>query len=175
MALVATQLTVGEFDRIYGHEAGWEYWFGEARRKPVPTFLHGVLQIVLAELLRLAGYISTVESDIHSDPDWRPRPDVYGVLHEIEGTYATKPVDVVVEVLSEGDDIVTKCQHYSQIEIPQVFVLSPEARTIARWDGQALLPVLDVELANGVTITGKTIWAQLEKRRRVQPPASKII
>ena len=172
---IAAHLTVTEFDRIYGHESGWEYWFGEARRKPVPTLLHGILQVVLADLLRLAGYISTVESDIQSDPDWRPRPDVYGVLQEIQGKYATKPVDVVFEVLSEGDDIVTKCQHYSQIHIPQVFVFSPEAGTIAQWDGQSLVPVADVELANGVTIKGETIWSQLEKRRRAAPPASTVI
>jgi hypothetical protein len=35
----------------YAHENGWEYWFGEAVRKPVPTWLHAILQGLLAELL----------------------------------------------------------------------------------------------------------------------------
>jgi hypothetical protein len=55
MAPSATSLTLDEYDRVYGSEAGWEYWFGEARPKPVPTHLHGLLQILLGELLRMAG------------------------------------------------------------------------------------------------------------------------
>ena len=175
MAPIATRLTVDEYDRIYGHESGWEYWFGEARRKPMPTVLHGILQLLLGELLRIAGYVSTAEAELRSDPEWRPRPDVFGVLEQITGRYAIRPVDVVFEVLSDDDDILTKCRHYSRIEIPQVFVFDPEEKTIAQWDGHSFVPVIDVELANGVTITGATIWSQLEKRQRREAPKSKII
>ena len=175
MTPTTTHLTVDEYDRLYGHESGWEYWFGEARRKPVPTYLHGILQILLGDLLRLAGYVASSEAELRNVPDWHPRPDVSGVLGEVEGKYPTKPIDVAFEVLSDDDDIMTKCGHYSRIEIPQVFVFDAEAKTIARWNGQALVPVADVELANGITITGATIWSQLEKRRRQQPPDSRII
>ena len=54
MAPTATHLTVDEYDRLYGHESGWEYWFGEARRKPAPTYLHGILAGLLLDLLRRA-------------------------------------------------------------------------------------------------------------------------
>ena len=175
MAPATTHLTVDEYDRRYGHQSGWEYWFGEARRKPVPTYLHGILQILLGDLLRLAGYVASVESELRNVPDWHPRPYVAGVLGEVEGKYPAKPIDVAFEVLSDDDDIVTKCRHYSRIEVPQVFVFDAEAKTIARWNGEALMPVVDVELANGVIITGATIWSQLENRRRQQPPDSGII
>ena len=175
MTPTATHLTVDEYYRVYGHESGWEYWFGEARRKPMPTHLHGVLAGLLFDLLHLAGYVTAVEAELRNDPNWRPRPDVYGVLGEIPGKYATRPVDVVFEVLSDDDDIACKCQHYTRIGIPQVFVFDPEAKRILKWDGHNLLPVMNVELANGVTITGATIWSQLEKKQRQDPPASKFI
>ncbi len=175
MAPTTRQLTVDEYDRRYGHESGWEYWFGEARRKPVPTYLHGILAGLLLDLLRRAGYVASVEAELRNVPDWHPRPDVAGVLGEVEGKYPIKPIDVAFEVLSDDDDIVTKCRNYSRIEIPQVFVFDAEAKTIARWNSQALVPVTDVVLANGVTITGATIWSRLEERRRQQPPDSRMI
>jgi len=175
MAPNATLLSVNEYDRLYDGEPGWDYWFGQARRKPVSTKLHAVLRFLLAELLRRAGYIAIGESDLRIVDDWRPRPDVYGVLEKIEGRSATRPVDVVFEVLSDGNDIVTKCKHYTEIQIPVVFVFDPDAQTIARWDGTKLVPVSDVKLGNGVTITGATIWSEFAKRQQPQPPASMTI
>jgi Uma2 family endonuclease len=175
MAPSATSLTLDEYDRVYGSEAGWEYWFGEARAKPVPTQFHGLLQTLLAELLRLAGYVSIVEADLRIVPDWRPRPDVYGVAGKIEGLYATRPVDVVFEILSPQEDIETKCELYSQSLIPAIFVFDPAEQAIASWDGQKLVPVTDVKLANGVTITGATIWALFVERQQQQPPVSTCI
>jgi len=176
MASATTALTVQEFDALYGHEAGWEYWFGEARRKPVPTQLHGILQSVLSELLNRAGYISSVESDMKIASDWQPRPDVCGVLGEAIEKYITDPENVVVfEVLSEDDAIVEKCQHYSEIRIEQIFVFDTESRTITNWDGTKLVPVPDVKLGNGVTITGATIWSEFAKRQKQTPPASLVI
>jgi len=171
----ATSLSVADYDRLYGSEAGWEYWQGEARRKPVPTKFHGLLQALLAELLRLAGYISPVEAELRNVPDWRPRPDVYGVLEEFEGAYPTRPVDVVFEVLSPQEDIETKCQQYSQSEIRAIFVFDPARQTITSWDGAKLAPVTDVKLGNGVTITGSTIWGIFATRQQPKPPLSMTI
>jgi Uma2 family endonuclease len=169
----STHLSVKEYERIYGPEPGWEYWFGEARPKPVPTHLHGLLSLLLGELLRRAGYLTSSEADLQIVPEWRPRPDVYGVLEPVQGKYATKPVDVIFEVLSEGEDIVSKCQQYTRIGIPQVFVFDPEARLIASWTGQDLVSAEDVKLSNGITITGATLWLLFEERqRREDPPAS---
>src|SRR5450755_642431 len=72
MERTASSLSLEEYDLIYGHESGWEYWFGEARRKPVPTYLHGLLSFLLAELLRRAGYFVSGESDLKVVSDWQP-------------------------------------------------------------------------------------------------------
>jgi hypothetical protein len=170
-----TILTVQQFDALYGGESGWEYWFGEARRKPLPTYLHGILQGVLFELLIRAGYIASVETDLKIASDWQPRPDVVGVL-EINEKYVTRPENVVVfEILSEDDSIVAKCQHYAEIQIRQLFVFHPVKQTVTFWNGQELEPVQDVKLANGVTITGATIWREFASRQQPHSPASSII
>jgi hypothetical protein len=57
MATAPHYLTVDEFERLYGHENGWEYWFGKAVRKPIPTWAHGILQQLVAELILEAGYV----------------------------------------------------------------------------------------------------------------------
>ena len=177
MAPTASHLTLQEYDRIYGHESGWEYWDGEAIRKPASTFLHGLLSILLGELLRRAGYLSALEVDLHASPDWSPQPDVCGVLTAITGKYPTHPVDVVFEIMSEGENIKAKCLRYSQVGIPQIFVLDAENKTIAEWSGDRLIPVVDVALLNGVTITGRTIWSEMVRRQRErqEPPASGVI
>jgi Uma2 family endonuclease len=175
MAPVATSITLDQYDRTYGSEAGWEYWQGEPRQKPVPTHLHGLLQVLLAELLRLAGYISTVEAELRSVPDWRPRPDVYGTVGEIEGPYVIRPVDVVFEVLSHQEDIVPKCELYEESSIPSVFVFDAFDQTITEWKSKKLSPVTDVKLPNGVTITGATIWSEFAKRQQQHPPVSMTI
>jgi Uma2 family endonuclease len=163
---VTAHLSSADFDRQFGAEAGWEYWFGEARRKPVPTHLHGLLQILLANLLDLAGYIASTEAELRITEDWHPRPDVYGVIEEIEGKYATKPVDVVFEVLSDGEDILSKFAPYSRVGIPCVYVFSPEQRTIEHWDGTSLTQVESVYLPNGAVLSHETIFSTLDRRRR---------
>src|SRR5947209_9603628 len=108
-------LSVVECEKLYSDRSGYEYWFGEARQKPLPTYLHGLLQPVLTHLCLLAGYGSSAEVELRSDPDWHPRPDVVGVAGEMEECYLTQPVDVVFEVLSEGEeDIEKKCNEYSE-------------------------------------------------------------
>jgi Uma2 family endonuclease len=63
MATAPQLLTVEEFDKRYGSESGWEYWYGRALRKPVPDKLHALLQRILMQLLNAAGYESGGEFD----------------------------------------------------------------------------------------------------------------
>ena len=55
MATAPPFLTVEEFDKRYGSESGWEYWYGRAVCKPVPDKLHALLQRILMQLLSASG------------------------------------------------------------------------------------------------------------------------
>jgi len=163
MASPAHYLTIEAFDRQYGHENGWEYWFGQAVQKPMPTWAHGTLQQLIAELIRQAGYLTAPEVDLRARPDWRPRPDV-SCVRKIEGPYPTT-LDIAVEILSDDDDryIREKCLNYEKVGIPQIFVLDPKARILYVWNN-GLVAVTDLALANGVTIAGETIWQEFDRR-----------
>lgn len=169
MAPVGSRLTLQEYDRLYGHQSGWEWWSGEAVPKPVLTFLHGLLAALLSDLLRLAGYITSVETDVRLADDWSPRPDVCGVLHSVEGKYP-RSVDVVCEVLSEDEDILTECRHYEATgRVGQIFVFDAEGETVQVWNGSELMRTDDVVLQNGVTITGRRIWREMKARAKEAP------
>lgn len=167
MATVAAPLTLSEYREKYAGENGWEYWFGEAVRKPVPTWQHGILQALLAELLYRAGYFSASELDLRIDPNWEPRPDVAGAL-KLEEPYPTQPIDVAIEILSDDQmtRLLQKCHHYSRIGIPQIFVFDPARRRISQWDVAVdkLRPIEDLNLAIGSTLTGSSFWREFHLR-----------
>ena len=60
---MATQpLSLEEFRARYRqHKPYFEYWFGEPIQKPKATWLHAVLQGIVGEALRRAGYKSGSE------------------------------------------------------------------------------------------------------------------
>ncbi len=74
MATVTQPLSLEEFRSRYRQQKPYfEYWFGEAIQKTVPTWLHGVLQRVIGEALRRAGYKSGSEVELRIDPQWEVR------------------------------------------------------------------------------------------------------
>jgi Uma2 family endonuclease len=163
MATAPQYLTVDDFKRQYGHENGWEYWFGKAVQKAIPTWAHAILQPLIAELIRQAGYVTGCEVDLRASPDWRPRPDVAFVLTR-EGRYPNI-LDIAVEILSDDESryILEKCRNYEKVGIAQIFVLDPETHTIYQWN-KGLVERSDLQLANGVTISGETIRQEFDRR-----------
>jgi Uma2 family endonuclease len=163
MATAPQHLTLDDFERRNGHENGWEYWFGKAVQKPMPTWAHAILQQLIAELIRQAGYVTGPEVDLRASPDWRPRPDV-SCVRTREGRYPSM-LDIAVEILSDdkGRYILEKCRNYEKVGIAQIFVLDPETHAIYEWN-KGLVERSDLPLANGVTLAGETIWEEFDRR-----------
>ncbi len=81
MATVTQSLTLEEFRaRFRQQKPYFEYWFGEPIQKTTPTWLHAVLQGIMREALRRAGYKSGSEVELRIDPQWEPVPDVIATL-----------------------------------------------------------------------------------------------
>ncbi len=164
-----TSLTLQEYHAQYDAKNGYEYWFGKAVRKSLPTWLHSILQALLAEVLTRAGYTAGSELELRIDPDWEPKPDVSAAL-KIEQPYPTRPIDIVAEVLSPGDDMHTvheKCEQYARIGIFQIFVFDPEAKKAWEWDrSRANLERITVlNLDNGSRISlDLDVWPEMERR-----------
>lgn len=171
MATATHRLTLDEFHARYQRENPYyEYWFGEAVQKSVPTWLHSVLMAILSDVLHRAGYKTGTELELRIDPDWQPKADVAATLTSIPGPYPIKPVDIVAEVLSPDDAmsrIFAKCRQYERIGIPQVFVFDPEAKVAWEWsrETQNLERISALVLGNGQRIEIQTIWDELDWRK----------
>ena len=165
MAAVAEKLTFPEFQSKYEHgDHSYEYWHGEAVPKGMPTWVHGLLQRIVMELLTEAGYIAGSEVELRIVPDAHPKPDVIATSGEVEEPYPTKAVDVVVEILSNDDPmayVLEKCQAYQTWGFEYIYVVNPESRQIFRWIGTGL------EVSNALTsIRATRVWEQLDKATR---------
>ena len=169
MAAGTQLLTLEEFRLRYADEKPYyEYWFGEAIQKAVPTTVHGLLQLILCEILKRLGYRAAPEVELRIDPNWQPKPDVLASLAPLERPYPTKPVDLVMEVLSPKDAmslVHEKCQNYQRIGFQQVFVLDPESRKSWEWsqETQNLERIEALRLTNGKSIELTEVWQELDK------------
>jgi len=133
MSASTTPLTLEEFHRLYdGVKPNHEYWFGEARPKPTPTSLHGVVQFVLMLLLDRCGWKAASEVTLKLSPDAEPVPDVVASRSNIERPYPTRPFELCVEIRSPADrlqPIFEKSKYYLAWGIEKVWIIDPDART----------------------------------------------
>ncbi len=162
MAAVLHTLTVAEFEAQYGQEKPYyEFWYGEAVQKSMPTWIHGLLQRIVMELLRDAGYKAASEVKLKIDPDFHPVPDVIATKGYIEQPYPTNVLEVVVEILSDDDPmsrLLTKCRTYQRWGFQDIYVVDPNARVVFRWSEHRLEEV-DVLVGQPVS----RIWTALDK------------
>lgn len=162
MAAVADKLSFLEFQAKYGRDdTSYEYWYGEAVRKGMATWLHGKLIQILMNLLEEAGYIAGTEVELRIIPQAHPKPDVIATSGKMEEPYPTKAVDVVVEVLSQDDAmsyVLEKCHAYQAWGFQYIYVVNGRRRELLRWTGKGL------EISNELTsIAASRIWELLDK------------
>jgi Uma2 family endonuclease len=162
MLAVAENLTFAEFQAKYEKgERAYEYWHGRAVPKGMPTWIHGILQRIVMELLTEAGYESGSEVELRIVSDARPKPDVIATKGSVEVPYPTAAVDVVVEILSADDAmgyVIEKCRAYHDWGFPGIYVVDPESRLVFRWTGTAL------QISEFLTaVPSARIWERLEK------------
>lgn len=167
MAIVTQPLTLEEFRSRYREQKPYfEYWFGEPIQKTMPTWLHAVLQGIIRDALRRAGYKSGCEVELRIDPQWQPVPDVIATLKSIQD-YPTEPIEIVVEILSPDDKImyvIKKCHHYERIGIQRIFVLDPVEKLAWQWTSGSLEKITQLLLPNGAAVNIDEIWRQLDEQ-----------
>jgi Uma2 family endonuclease len=167
MATVTQPVSLEEFRSRYRlQKPHFEYWFGVPIQKPMPSRLHGVLQGIICEALRRAGYRSGSEAELRIDPQWEPVPDVMATLKPVKD-YPTEPVEIVAEILSPDDklvDVISKCRHYQRIGSDRIFVLDPVERLAWQWNSGSLEAISQLSLPNGAAAALDEIWRQLDEQ-----------
>jgi Uma2 family endonuclease len=167
-----TAISYEEFEKLSATSGrAIEYWDGEVIEKAVPTWLHGALQLLIAEVLRQAGYKTSLEVDLRLTKRFEPRPDIVAALHRPASRYPTKPeeVQIVVEILSPEDGwamVVEKCEKYADLGVEQIHVADPEKETAWTWNHtrKQLDRVKSWTLPNAHTITMSDVWRELSQR-----------
>ncbi len=159
-ATVLNTLTVTEFEMQFGSEKPYyEFWHGEAIQKSMPTWIHGLLQRILMELLSQAGFKAASEVKLKIDPNFHPVPDVIATAGKIEHPYPTKPVEIIIEILSDDDPmwrVLTKCRTYQTWGFQQIYVVDPIAHLVFRWSEHRLE---EVDLLAGQPVSH--VWSRL--------------
>ncbi len=162
MLAAAENLSLAEFQAKYEKgDQSFEYWHGRAIPKGMPTWLHGLLQRIVMELLTEAGYIAGSEVELRIVADAHPKPDVIATTGDVEEPYPTKAVDVVVEILSPDDPmdfLLEKCRSYQAWGFADIYVVDPRSRLLYSWSGSGL------QEANCLTsIPATRIWERLDQ------------
>ncbi len=171
---VATQfLTLEEFRRNFADcDKAYEYWFGEAVPKAMPTTLHGTTQQVVSVLLDDLGYFTSLEVELRIHPEWEPRPDVIGSTRPLEEPYPTHGADLfVVEILSPEDrwgKVHEKCSLYVTLAgIRHIYLVDPDSRKAWTWlpEKQDTERVPDrLPLPDGKELPLTVLWERVDRK-----------
>ncbi len=163
MVTITPTLTLVDFQlQDSQSDQSFEYWYGEAISKGMPTWIHGLLQKIIMKLLDESGFKSGSEIELRIDPKARPKPDVIATAGPIELPYPTKALDVVVEILSEDDKILylfAKCRAYQNWGFKHIYLIDPNDRAVLEWVDGAL--ILRDAL---VSIPAHRIWSALDEQ-----------
>lgn len=144
MATTIRHLTYADLDSIPQERPGdrHELIDGELFVTPSPVPVH---QIISANLFRRLdrhvadgelGMVLFAPIDLRLTPDNVLVPDIIFVsrerLHIIGPRAVDAPPELVVEILSPGTrrDLTTKCDLYARFEIPEYWIVDPQAKTV---------------------------------------------
>ena len=131
-------MSVEEYLR-YSSKPNCEYIDGFLRPKPMATGLHGLIQLLLAIILRRQGVDARPEVTVRLGPGTFLIPDV--VADEVlPDAYPTEPVKLCVEILSPEDRVgaaLAKCEEYHAWGVPFCWVIDPVKQTAWQYDAQS--------------------------------------
>jgi Uma2 family endonuclease len=160
MAATPAKLTLEQFQAQFGRgERAYEFWYGEAIPKSRPTWVHGLLQAIILQLLKEAGFHAASEVELRIDPLAHPRPDVIASKSRLRGAYPTQAADIVVEIVSDDEPfphLKDKCRKYQTWGFGRIFVVDPSDRSVSEWRGAL------VETDNLAGIPAARIWHELD-------------
>jgi Uma2 family endonuclease len=166
-AVAEKKLSLEEFHARYdGEKPYYEYWDGEAVQKSMATFLHGLIQGILIQLLRGIGYASASEVTLKLVPAYELIPDVIAVEGAIGGPYPTTPFDVVIEILSPRDSfsrVLRKCRLHERWGIRQIVVVDPAERLVWRFENGVPQETDVIARRGEAAIPAQALWDDVDQ------------
>jgi Uma2 family endonuclease len=141
-----------------------EYRDGVLYPKAMPTKLHSIIQLALANLLKNQGAAAFPELTLRVSATKYLIPDI-AVADDFPGPYPTEAVRLCCEILSPEDRLGTmlaKCEEYHEWGVPFCWVIDPVKR--AAWEyhsGGEPLRVADALRAGDIGIKVDELFSAL--------------
>ncbi len=147
MAAIETAISLEQYLRT-AYRPDVEYIHGQLKEKPVPEFLHGVVQAILASWFRDHrkewNILVAVETRTQVDENHVRLPDVVVVRkgEGARGALVQAPL-VAIEILSPSDsyaDLRERASDLRAMGVQNVWLLDPARRTAEIWTGKNWQP-----------------------------------
>ena len=143
-----------------------EYREGVLYPKSMPTWSHGVIQAVLAALLRKLGLQAGSEISVRISAGKILIPDVIA-SRTIQEPYPTEPVLLCCEILSPEDRLgatLAKCDEYHAWGVPFCWVIDPVKRSAWEYHSTGeLIPATDALHAGEIAVNLHELFSSLDK------------
>jgi len=149
-----------------------EYRDGMLEERPLPTFIHSLLQIFFAQHLVKWTEVDTLTVVAELRVKLRSGRYVLPDICIFEGAPTDNLPDTpplaVVEVLSPDDthaELIAKLGEYHQWGVPNIWVVDPDSRTLQVFDGGRLQPTDAFSLAAyGIGIPQAEVFRKVNER-----------
>lgn len=171
MAAQPSPLSLEEFHRLYdGAKPAYEYWHGMAVQKPMPTFLHGIVQSLIMMLLDRAGWTTGSEVRLKVIRDAEPVPDVVAIRGKARERYPTSAPELCIEIRSPDDrlsQVIEKAKVYLSWGTQFVWIIDPDARTawtLSRDAEPVWIPPAGALRAGDTAIELQELFAEVDRR-----------
>ena len=144
-----TLISPEEYLAMHFSEREPEYVRGELREKPMPDIVHGMIQALLAALLRpltASGLVPASEVRCRVAADDFRLPDV--ALFRLTDLSANEPPSapalMVAEIVSKDEkrvELIDKLRDYAAWGVPNIWIVDPWLRRLAVWRNDTEIPV----------------------------------
>jgi Uma2 family endonuclease len=133
MAAQPTSLSLEEFHRLYdGAKPSYEFWYGAAVQKPMPTTLHGLVQLLIMVMPTNTGWMVAPEVRLKVVREAELVPDVIAIHGKFKGRYPTSGPELCVEIMSPDDRLsnaIEKAKICRSWGSQFVWIIDPQKRT----------------------------------------------
>lgn len=148
-----------------------EYIDGELREKPVPTDLHGTVQMLIGQwfLNHMKEWGVTPASEVRTQvqPERFRLPDVS--LRRFPRRFTKTQNDpplVAIEILSDDDrysDLANRAGDLRGMGVEHVWLIDPEQRTASVWDGRTWQPTAAPAVpGTDIHLDLNWLWVQID-------------
>ena len=164
MVTANAQISESDYFKMHFEDLEPEFVLGELIERPMPTLIHGWLQVLLGIRLRVAGF-PVVAVRMRLAAGVIRIPDVALFMGSLPSEQVpTRPPFVVIEITSPDDryrEVLRKLEDYRIWGVQHIWVIQPELRKFHVYESGTLREVGQFELPDSnIRIDANELFAE---------------